>query len=1244
MPQTIQLLLLCWLLMFGIAHEWSQRATMPWSWRISFLFASVAWGTTLVAITEVLSLFQLFQREALLTAWVSVFVTGGMFYGGLLYHRVRMPFSLAKVRLVTTPPIALHRWKISEWKVVFPSRLMVIMLLLIGLQVMTLAMAAYQYAPNSWDSMTYHLARIVHWQQAQSVHHYATHIDRQIQMPPFASFVMAHLHTLTVGDQFVNLVQWFAMIVCLVGVAEIAWHLGADQTGQVIAVLLCVSIPMGILQATSTQIDYVVAAWLVCFVAFGINVLRNVRQWSYIIGTGLALGLALLTKSSAFIYAPPFAVVIGLVLLYRLRGTALIRGIVILVLVLAVNAGHFTRNTLLYGSPTGPRTDYSNDIFSFNVVASNFIRSTAVHIPLETSISVLDTANEFMMGWLRLLHEFTGLDPIDPRTSRATRTWQSQNMFSAQMSFSEGSSSNPLHAFLIILTTSVGTIWLWNRRQYYALGYMLVLFTAFLLFCGYLTVSPWRHRLHLPVLVLWCPVIAVALFRTDNRLILSVPIIVALFGFNWTFNNRTRPINPDAAFVQENRTDGYFTGRPGLLSVYRMITDSISTSTCTQVGMILGRDTWDYPFWMMLRDQGYHGVIRHIQVNNASKVYERTDFQPCAIITEGSQSGYADFIDHYLGGSGRFHLYMDPETASPPVSVPVGVAVSSDVDAGVFFGSGWYDFETGSNARWMQGNSHLWLYAETATSAVLQLQPHRMHVDGKFGFNGQLMMTLNDTMTDIFSVTTGITQSFPLQLRSGFNRLDLRLAAGDFVPAEVDPSSSDRRHLGISFSPLELTAPQESVRPDGFHLSPDLHVIPGSGWYDFESDAQVRWMQEQGHLWIYAQQETEVLLGLRPREMKVGQAFGSTGQLTVTLNAMVTDVLDITADMTRRLSLQLRPGFNHLTLNLAAGELVPADVMPGNTDTRRLAVAWNPIELTTLQFPALPEGYSVPDGFSLAPDLGVLLGSGWYNFEPERKIRWMQENSDLWVYAEEATSAVLQLRPHVMHVDQAFGTTGQLTVTLNETYTEVITTTTGITQAVPLQLQAGLNQVAFRFGAGHFVPAATVPPLSTDQRQLAIAFAPIVITTSQGIAQPTEFHMPADFRVIPGSGWYDFEPRWNVRWMQKEGDLWIYAPQAMDVRLRLHPYVMHVDQTFGMRGQLRVTVNQILGGEWAMEAGVRSEIPLRLRSGLNQVTLNFLGGDFVPEGDRRSLGIAFYPIEIETITTTNESKLVVPGR
>ena len=47
--------------------------------------------------------------------------------------------------------------------------------------------------PITWDSMTYHLARVAHWAQDHTVAFYPTHVVRQLYPPPWAEYAMLHL-------------------------------------------------------------------------------------------------------------------------------------------------------------------------------------------------------------------------------------------------------------------------------------------------------------------------------------------------------------------------------------------------------------------------------------------------------------------------------------------------------------------------------------------------------------------------------------------------------------------------------------------------------------------------------------------------------------------------------------------------------------------------------------------------------------------------------------------------------------------------------------------------------------------------------------------------------------------------------------------------------------------------------------------------------------------------------------------
>jgi 4-amino-4-deoxy-L-arabinose transferase-like glycosyltransferase len=99
------------------------------------------------------------------------------------------------------------------------------------------------------------------------------------------------------------------MLGSLVGVSLIAQQLGGPPHSQVLATVVCTTIPMGILQASSSQTDYVVAFWLVCLVYFLGRLVRHRGSKHHSVDmlcVGASLGLAVLTKPTAYFIALPF--------------------------------------------------------------------------------------------------------------------------------------------------------------------------------------------------------------------------------------------------------------------------------------------------------------------------------------------------------------------------------------------------------------------------------------------------------------------------------------------------------------------------------------------------------------------------------------------------------------------------------------------------------------------------------------------------------------------------------------------------------------------------------------------------------------------------------------------------------------------------------------------------------------------------------------------------------------------------
>ena len=60
-----------------------------------------------------------------------------------------------------------------------------------------IAIIAFISPPNTADTLTYHMPRVMHWQQNQSVQHYYTDISRQLYQPPFLEFNLLHLQVLS---------------------------------------------------------------------------------------------------------------------------------------------------------------------------------------------------------------------------------------------------------------------------------------------------------------------------------------------------------------------------------------------------------------------------------------------------------------------------------------------------------------------------------------------------------------------------------------------------------------------------------------------------------------------------------------------------------------------------------------------------------------------------------------------------------------------------------------------------------------------------------------------------------------------------------------------------------------------------------------------------------------------------------------------------------------------------------------
>ena len=137
-----------------------------------------------------------------------------------------------------------------------------------------------------------------------------------------------------------------------------------------------------------------------------------------------------------------------------------------------------------------------------------------------------------------------------------------------------------------------------------------------------------------------------------------------------------------------------------------------------------------------------------------------------------------------------------------------------------------------------------------------------------------------------------------------------------------------------------------------------------------------------------------------------------------------------------------------------------------------------------------------------------------------------------------------------------------------------------------------------------------------------------------GLTATADPALPPGLSALYQTGWYGSEPGRGVRWMSTPSRLMLYTEHAQTVRVTLTPAKMHVRGNFGDVGQLRVLLNGKVAGTFQVRTDGATEVALHLRRDFNFVTLQFLGGNFVPKDsvpgqtDARTLAIAFYPIQI----------------
>ena len=587
------LLLLALVLLFAAALRYGLDG------RQTVVAVALVVGVWVTVVTEALSLFYLLNTAAMATAWLLLVVATGV-----VIYRQRRAIVFARPKL-----------NVELW------------LLLAGVAVVAAVtgIIAILAPPNTWDSMTYHMCRVMHWIQNGSVAFYPTMIARQLYQPPWAEWAITHLQLLTGNDLLANSVQWAAWVGGFVTTSLIARELGAKARGQVLTVVVFATLNMGILQSSSTQNDLVVSFWISCVVYLSLYGIQRGFRLPTVIGLGTAVGLSVLTKGITYVYIAPFILWVLVYAWRKQQGEILKYGLALVVIGLALNIAQFSRNLRVFGSPLGGETSfYSNEAMSPALWLSVAMRNVALHVAvqpdLDTRLGFSQRVNEAVAA----VHNVLGLAVDDPRV-----TLVDQHFTASFLMLHEDQTAAP--AQLLLTVIAVGLLLVRGRlRQIGMVGlYGLGVGLVFVLFCGMLRWQPWNNRLHLPLFLLLAPFVGVVFERYLHRyLVFGVGVYLLYLAVFPIFFNDSRPLLGSKSVRKADRWTVMFYNRPDLQASYTSVIEQLTQTDCKAVGLALGLDTWEYPLWVQAAEQ--NAALRFTYVR--SVVDLPPEFPTCAVI------------------------------------------------------------------------------------------------------------------------------------------------------------------------------------------------------------------------------------------------------------------------------------------------------------------------------------------------------------------------------------------------------------------------------------------------------------------------------------------------------------------------------------------------------------------------------------------------------------------------------------
>jgi hypothetical protein len=580
-------------------------------WKINVVNSFVIYSIFIVITTEVLGFFHILNRLYFILSYI-------LFWSFLIY--------------ISKPNLLTFKIQFQKIKTLVTNNLLISISTLI--LIIYIFIQGIAYPPNNWDSLTYHLPRIVHWIQNQTIDNFATNITRQLYSPPLSEYYILHFSLLSKNDFYSNSVQLLFLIGVAFSLVILLKLFTKNKTIIILGLIFSITIPEAVLEASSTQNDIIHSFFLLTSLYYGILLSKKINKKNAIF-FGVTSGLCLLSKIIAYLYMPIIFIYVGISILKMLtrkdysKQLKLFLGSVLIIILINLP---FTYRKIEYSNSfSGTVGNVDKGIvfekFSPSILLSTSIKNIALHLDENFVGNLGNIIAEKLHITLKMDLNEKGTNVFDIEFD-ALNDWKnhedSQANFILILLFG-------FTSFLMVYKTIKSKKL--NKTQ---LFFFSIITIQFLCFCAYIRWEPWNSRVHTPlfyeIIVFSLIVLSDSSLINKKLFVIPLSIVSFLYAFYLITYNYSRPFITEknltsSITILDSRYKKYFANNIKAYKEFKPFYNTLlKQNKPIIVGYISHIDGWEYPI-IVTNYYNPNVKVEHILVENNTKVYSK-DFNP----------------------------------------------------------------------------------------------------------------------------------------------------------------------------------------------------------------------------------------------------------------------------------------------------------------------------------------------------------------------------------------------------------------------------------------------------------------------------------------------------------------------------------------------------------------------------------------------------------------------------------------